>query len=195
MGAERVERRLAAILAADVAGYSRIMGQDEVGTLSRLRSHRREFIDPKIAEHRGRIVKTTGDGILAEFPSIVEAVACAVEFQQGMAERNAPIPNDERIDFRVGINLGDVIAEDNDIYGDGVNIAARLEALAAGTTFMPKSSHSRRKPNGSVPGPRAVASRLSLIILRWRLKLDWSGRGVSVGRRAGRAPAGGNPCR
>jgi adenylate cyclase len=130
MSGERVERRLAAILAADVAGYSRLMGQDEAGTLARLRSHRRQLIDPKIAEHKGRIVKTTGDGLLVEFPSVVEAVACAVEFQRGMAERNAPVPNSERIDFRVGINLGDVIADDNDILGDGVNIAARLEGLA-----------------------------------------------------------------
>jgi adenylate cyclase len=130
MSGERVERRLAAILAADVAGYSRLMGEDEAGTLARLRSHRRELIDPKIAEHRGRIVKTTGDGLLVEFPSVVEAVACAVSIQRGMAERNAAVPTNERIDFRVGINLGDVIVEDNDIHGDGVNIAARLEALA-----------------------------------------------------------------
>jgi adenylate cyclase len=126
MSGERVKHRLAAILAADVAGYSRLMGQDEAGTLARLRTHRRELIDPKIAEHRGRIVKTTGDGMLVEFPSVVEAVACAVAIQRGMAERNAAIPNNERIEFRVGVNLGDVIAED----GDGVNIAARLEALA-----------------------------------------------------------------
>jgi adenylate cyclase len=130
MSGERVKRRLAAILAADVVGYSRLMEQDEAGTLARLRSQRRELIDPNIAEHQGRIVKTTGDGLLVEFPSVVEAVACAVEFQRGMAERNAPIPNNERIDFRVGINLGDVIVEENDIHGDGVNIAARLEALA-----------------------------------------------------------------
>src|SRR5262245_58947166 len=127
MGGERVERRLAAILAADVAGYSRLMGEDEAGTLARLRSHRRELIDPTIGDHKGRIVKTTGDGLLVEFPSVVEAVTCAVEIQRGMAERNAPIPNSARIDFRVGINLGDVIAEDDDIHGDGVNIAARLE--------------------------------------------------------------------
>jgi adenylate cyclase len=130
MSGERVERRLAAILAADVAGYSRLMGQDEAGTLARLRSHRRELIDPKVAQHKGRIVKTTGDGLLVEFPSVVEAVACAVAIQRDMAERNAAVPNNERIDFRVGINLGDVIAEDNDIHGDGVNITARLEALA-----------------------------------------------------------------
>jgi adenylate cyclase len=126
----RVERRLAAILAADVAGYSRLMGQDEADTLARLRTHRRELIDPKIAEHKGRIVKTTGDGILIEFPSVVEAVACAVAVQRGMAERNAGTPENQRIVFRVGVNLGDVIVEDGDIHGDGVNVAARLEALA-----------------------------------------------------------------
>jgi adenylate cyclase len=130
MSGERVERRLAAILAADVAGYSRLMGADEEGTLAALRAIRRELIDPKIAEHKGRIVKTTGDGMLVEFPSVVEAVAYAVALQRGMAERNAPIPNDRRIEFRVGINLGDVIVEDGDIFGDGVNIAARVEGLA-----------------------------------------------------------------
>ncbi len=130
MSGERVERRLVAILSADVAGYSRLMGQDEAGTLARLRDHRRELIDPKIAEHKGRIVKTTGDGILIEFPSVVEAVACAVAVQRGMAERNTGIPEEQRIVFRVGVNLGDVIVEDGDIHGDGVNVAARLEALA-----------------------------------------------------------------
>jgi adenylate cyclase len=126
---ERVERRLAAIFAGDVAGYSRLMGHDEAGTLARLKAHRREFVDQKFAEHKGRIVKTTGDGILIEFPSVVEAVACAVAIQRGISERNAEIPADQRIEFRIGINLGDVIVEDGDIYGDGVNIAARLEAL------------------------------------------------------------------
>src|SRR5437762_9263847 len=106
------------------------MGQDEAGTLARLRAHRRELIDPKIAEHKGRIVKTTGDGLLVEFPSVVEAVACAVAVQRGMAERNSAIPGEKRIEFRVGINLGDVIVEEGDIHGDGVNVAARLEALA-----------------------------------------------------------------
>ncbi|HEV2333898.1 MAG TPA: adenylate/guanylate cyclase domain-containing protein [Stellaceae bacterium] len=130
LSAERVERRLAAILAADVAGYSRLMGQDEAGTLARLRTHRRELIDPKVAEHKGRVVKTTGDGILTEFPSVVEAVACAVAVQQGMAERNAVTPEERRIIFRVGINLGDVIVDDGDIHGDGVNVAARLEGIA-----------------------------------------------------------------
>ena len=130
MPVRAVERKLTAILAADVAGYSRLMGADEVGTLNRLRTHRRELIDPKIAEHKGRIVKTTGDGILIEFPSVVEAVACAVAVQQGMAQRNTVIPADQRIEFRVGINLGDIIVEDDDIHGDGVNVAARLEGLA-----------------------------------------------------------------
>ena len=130
MNGNQVERRLAAILAADVAGYSRLMGQDEVGTLARLKALRRELIAPKIAEHKGRIVKTTGDGLLVEFPSVVEAVACAVAVQCGMAERNAAIPDDQRIEFRVGIHQGDIIVEDGDIFGDGVNIAARLEALA-----------------------------------------------------------------
>jgi adenylate cyclase len=125
-----VERRLAAILAADVAGYSRLMGLDEEGTLERLKAHRRELIDPKIREHRGRIVKTTGDGMLAEFPSVVDAVRCAVEIQRGMVDRNAETPEAKRITFRIGVNLGDIIADGDDIYGDGVNIAARLEALA-----------------------------------------------------------------
>jgi adenylate cyclase len=123
-------RRLAAILAADVAGYSRLMGADEEGTHERLKGHLGELINPKIAEHRGRIVKNTGDGFLAEFASVVDAVRCAVEVQRGMAGRNSAISPEERIEFRVGINLGDVIAEDGDIFGDGVNVAARLEALA-----------------------------------------------------------------
>jgi adenylate cyclase len=122
-------RRLAAILAADVAGYSRLMGTDEEGTLARLKALRRELVDPKVKEHRGRIVKTTGDGLLIEFQSVIDAVRCAVEVQEGMAERNAEIPQDKRIEFRVGINLGDVVAEDDDIFGDRVNVAARLEAL------------------------------------------------------------------
>jgi class 3 adenylate cyclase len=126
----RVERRLAAILAADVAGYSRLMGADEEGTHERLKTHLRELVDPKINKHRGRIVKNTGDGMLVEFPSVVDAVRCAVEIQRSMADRNADTTEDKRIIFRVGVNLGDVIVGDDDIYGDGVNIAARLEALA-----------------------------------------------------------------
>jgi len=123
-------RRLAAILAADVAGYSRLMGADEEGTHERLKAHRRELVDPKISEHSGRIVKTTGDGMLAEFPSVVDAVRCAAELQRAMIDRQAALPEDRRIRFRIGINLGDVIVEDDDIFGDGVNVAARLEALA-----------------------------------------------------------------
>jgi adenylate cyclase len=130
LSTERVERRLTAILAADVAGYSRLMGTDEEGTLERLKAHRREFVDPKITEHRGRIVKTTGDGMLVEFPSVLDAVRCAVEIQRAMVDRNAKTAEDKRITFRTGINLGDVIIDGDDIYGDGVNIAARLEALA-----------------------------------------------------------------
>jgi adenylate cyclase len=137
MSGERVERRLAAILAADVAGYSRLMGADEEGTLERLKSLRRELVDPKIAEHHGRIVKTTGDGLLVEFASVVDAVRCAVEVQQAMPERNTGVAADSRIELRIGINLGDVIVEGDDLYGDGVNIAARIEALAdAGGVFV-----------------------------------------------------------
>jgi adenylate cyclase len=131
MAEARVERRLAAILAADVAGYSRLMGVDEERTLAALKACRRELIDPKIAEHRGRIVKTTGDGALVEFASAVDAVRCAMEIQRGMAERNAAIPEDRRIEFRIGINVGDIIIDEDDIYGDGVNIAARIETLAS----------------------------------------------------------------
>src|SRR5215470_3174828 len=127
---EPVQRRLAAILAADVAGFSRLIGADEEGTLSRLRTLRAEAIDPKIAEHNGRIVKTTGDGFLAEFASVIDALRCAVEIQAAMAESNALRPADKRIDLRIGINVGDVVIEDGDIFGDGVNVAARLESLA-----------------------------------------------------------------
>lgn len=127
---QQVERRLAAILAADVAGYSRLMGTDEEGTLAALRSHRREIFDPKIAEYRGRIVKTTGDGLLIEFVSVVDAIRCALEVQRGLKARNASIPPEQRLEFRIGINVGDVIIEEGDIFGDGVNIAARLEGIA-----------------------------------------------------------------
>ena len=130
MNSERVERRLAAILAVDVAGYSRLMGNDEEGTLAALRAVRREIGDPKIREHRGRIVKTTGDGLLVEFASVVDAVRCAVEVQREMVARNVYVPAEKRLEFRMGINVGDIIIEDDDIFGDGVNIAARLEALA-----------------------------------------------------------------
>jgi adenylate cyclase len=130
LATERVERRLAAILAADVAGYSRLMGADEEGTHERVKVHFRQLINPKIQEYRGRIVKNTGDGLLAEFPSAVNAVRCAAEIQRTMIDRNADIPERKRIRFRIGVNLGDVIVEPEDIFGDGINIAARLEALA-----------------------------------------------------------------
>jgi adenylate cyclase len=135
-------RRLAAILAADVAGYSRLMGADEEGTLERLKALHRELIDPKIAKHHGRIVKTTGDGLLVEFASVVDAVRCAVAVQQAMPERNTGVATDSRIELRIGINLGDVIVEGDDLYGDGVNIAARIEALAdAGGVFVSNTVH------------------------------------------------------
>ena len=123
-------RRLAAILAADVAGYSRLIGADEKGTLGRLKAVRAELVDPKIAEHKGRIVKTTGDGLLVEFASVVDAMRCAVEVQCQMAARNTGVPEDRRIDYRIGINVGDIVVEDGDIFGDGVNVAARLEGVA-----------------------------------------------------------------
>src|SRR5271167_2534301 len=135
-------RRLAAILAADVAGYSRLIEADEEGTLERVKALRRELLDPKIAEHRGRIVKTTGDGLLVEFASVVDAVRCAVEVQQAMPERNTGIAAESRIELRIGINLGDVIVEGDDLYGDGVNIAARIEALAdPGGVFVSNTVH------------------------------------------------------
>ena len=128
MAEARVERRLAAILAADVVEYSRLMSIDEVRTLEALKAHRRELLDPAIAAHHGRIVKTTGDGALVEFASVVDAVACAVVMQRGMVSRNASVAEDRRIVFRIGINVGDIIIEGDDIFGDGVNIAARMEA-------------------------------------------------------------------
>src|SRR5437870_1462595 len=129
-GPVRVERRLAAILAADVAGYSRLIEADEEGTLRRLKALRAEVIDPKIAEHRGRIVKTTGDGLLVEFASVVDALRSAAEVQTAMTESNARLPPDRRIELRIGIHQGDIVVENDDIFGDGVNVAARLEGLA-----------------------------------------------------------------
>jgi class 3 adenylate cyclase/pimeloyl-ACP methyl ester carboxylesterase len=137
-----VSRRLSAILAADVAGYSRLMGHDEVGTLRALKAHRRELVDPAIARHHGRIVKTTGDGMLVEFHSIVDAVACAVAVQRGMIARNAAVPEDHRVVFRIGINLGDILIDGDDIFGDGVNVAARLEALCEpGGVCISRAAH------------------------------------------------------
>jgi adenylate cyclase len=150
MAEARVERRLAAILAADVAGYSRLMGIDEEGTLAALKACRRELVDPKIAEHRGRIVKTTGDGILVEFASAVDALRCAMQIQRAMAARNMGIPEERRIEFRIGINVGDVIIDEGDIYGDGVNIAARIESLAEpGTISLSDNAYQQIK--GKLP--------------------------------------------
>ena len=130
MAEQRVQRRLAAVLAADAAGYSRLMGADEEGTLARLNAHRREFLEPTVAEHNGRIVKRTGDGILIEFGSAMDATRCAIQAQRGMAQRNRDVPVDQRIEIRIGIHVGDIIIEEGDIFGDGVNIAARLEGIA-----------------------------------------------------------------
>jgi hypothetical protein len=146
LATERVERKLAAILAADIAGYSRLMGANEEGTLARLRAHRRELIDPKIAEHRGRIVKTTGDGMLVEFGSVVDALRCATEVEVGMVERNAEVPSDQRIDFRIGIHMGDVVVEDGDIFGDAVNVESRVRLANGGSD--------RRAALLGCPGPR-----------------------------------------
>jgi adenylate cyclase len=151
MTTARVERRLAAILAADVVGYSRLMGKDEAGTLARLKAHRKELIEPLVAEHCGRIVKLTGDGVLCEFASVVDAVACAVAIQQGIADRELDVHEAERIRFRIGVNLGDVIVEGEDIYGDGVNIAARLEGLA-GPEGICLSEDAYRQVKGKIKG-------------------------------------------
>ena len=126
----QTQRRLAAILAADVVGYSRLMGQDEAGTLAALKALRNELVDPKVAEHGARIFKSTGDGCLAEFPSVVNAVVCATDIQRGMAEQNRDKSQNEAIQLRIGINVGDVIVEEGDVFGDGVNVAARIESLA-----------------------------------------------------------------
>jgi class 3 adenylate cyclase len=150
MATARAERRLAAILAADVVGYSRLVEHDEAGTLSALKVLRREVIDPLLAEHQGRIVKLMGDGALVEFGSVVDAVACAVAIQKGVAENQADIPTERRIIFRIGVNLGDVVHEDDgDLYGDGVNIAARLQTLAIQAAF-------------AFPARRTITSRAGL---------------------------------
>jgi adenylate cyclase len=145
-------RRLTAILAADVVGYSRLMGADEEGTHERLKAHLGQLVGPKIKEHRGRAVKNTGDGLLAEFASVVDAVRCAVEVQRGMIDREPEVPDERRIRFRIGINLGDVIVEDDDLYGDGVNIAARVEALAdAGSVFVSNTVHDQVRDPAALP--------------------------------------------
>ena len=158
LSGERVERRLAAILAADVAGYSRLIGADEEGTLRRLRAIRAELIDPKLVEHRGRIVKTSGDGMLVEFASVIDAVRCAGEVQRAMAERNAAVAAEQRIAWRIGINVGDIVVENGDIFGDGVNIAARLEALASPAASACRHGCRRTAPDGSTSRSGTSAS-------------------------------------
>ena len=160
---QRVRRRLAAILVADVVGYGRLMSADEAGTRMRFNAFLDELINPSIAEHRGRVVKTTGDGLLVEFASVVDAVECAVEIQNGMAVRNGEEPDDRQIIFRIGVNLGDVIIEGDDIHGDGVNVAARLEALAdPGTVVVSGTVHEHVRTKLDVRfndlGPQEVKS-------------------------------------
>jgi adenylate cyclase len=149
VSSEHVERRLTAVLAADIAGYSRLMGRDEEGTLAKLKSFRKALLDPAIAEHRGRIVKTTGDGMLAEFASAVDAARFAIEVQRGMAEQNTGVPQELRIEFRIGIHVGDIIIDENDIFGDGVNIAARLEGIAqSGGVCISDDAHRQIRGKG-----------------------------------------------
>jgi TolB-like protein/class 3 adenylate cyclase len=190
---ERVERRLAAVLAADVAGYSRLMGLDEEGTLAQLKAHRRTLVDPTIADHRGRIVKTTGDGMLVEFASAVDAARCALEVQRSMAAQNADVSTDIRIEFRIGIHVGDIIFDDNDIFGDGVNIAAWLEGIAEpGGVCI--SDDAYRQIRGKVEivcdelGPQNLKN-IAEPMRAWRVKLG--GRGSATAQAvslAGRAP-------
>ena len=194
MTSERVERRLAAVLAADVAGYSRLMGADEEGTLARLKALRKALVDPTVAKHRGRIVKTTGDGMLVEFASAVDAARSAVEVQRGMAEQNASVPQDHRIEFRIGIHVGDIIFDDNDIFGDGVNIAARLEGIAEpGGVCM--SDDTYRQIRGKVEiacddlGPQALKN-IAEPMRAWRVQLGGqSAATAQPGSAAGQAPA------
>ena len=175
----RVERRLAAILAADVAGYSRLTGLDEEGTYVRLRERLRGLADPKISEHRGKVVKHTGDGVLAEFCSVVDAVRCAIEVQRGMAEQNATMPQIKRIEFRIGIHVGDIIVEDKDIFGDGVNIAARLEGIAEPGGIC-ISDDAQRQVRGKVDfafedmGPQNLKNIVEPM-RAWRLRMNASG--------------------
>ena len=190
MNKESVERRLTAVLAADVVSYSRLMEADEEGTHARLRSLREELIAPMVAAHRGRIVKLTGDGVLVEFPSVVQAVTCAVEIQRGMAARNADIPEDERIVFRTGVNLGDVIIEDEDIYGGGVNVAARLEGLAdpggiliSGTAY--DQVEGRVECGFEFAGEKEVKN-IERPVRAYRVLLGSAGSGTAVARRPAR---------
>jgi class 3 adenylate cyclase len=176
--APRVERKLAAILAADVVGYSRLVGADEAGTIARLRAVRKELIEPLITDYRGRVVKLMGDGALVEFASAVDAVECAVAIQSGVTEREAGEPADQRIQFRVGINVGDIIVEDGDILGDGVNVAARLEGLAEpGGICVARNAHNQVRTKLALPFEPMGAHRVKNIaepIEVWRVVLDSS---------------------
>ena len=188
MASDRTKRKLAAVLVADIAGYSRLMGADEEGTLARLKLLRRELIDPKNKQLRGRIVKTTGDGILIEFLSVVDAVRCAIEVQQGMVERNADVPQEKRIEFRVGVNLGDVMIEGRDLYGDGVNIAARLEALAEpGGICISRTvlNHARDKVSFDVEDAgEQTLKNIARPVHVYRIIIDPSQRPAKLGRPA-----------
>lgn len=188
-----VDRRLAAVLAADVAGYSRLMGIDEEGTLARLKSARRMLLDPALAAHRGRVVKTTGDGMLVEFFSAVDAVRCAVEVQRRMADQNAAVPTEQRLEFRIGIHVGDIIFDDNDIFGDGVNIAARLEGIAEpGGVCI--SDDAQRQVRGKVDatfedlGPQMLKN-IAEPIRAWRVRLGGASAAATVAKPAFSAPA------
>jgi len=159
MAEEPAQRRLAAILAADVAGYSRLMGADEEGTLATLKARRRDILQPLVAKHRGRIVKVMGDGVLVEFASAVSAVQCAVHLQQAMAAANRDLPDDRHIKLRVGVNLGDLMVEGSDLYGDGVNIAARLEELAEpGCVFVSQTVFSHVRGKTAAPDDPSVSN-------------------------------------
>jgi adenylate cyclase len=193
LASERVERRLAAVLAADVAGYSRLMGGDEEGTLARLKATRKSVVDPSIASHRGRIVKTTGDGLLVEFASAVDAVRCSIEVQRAMSTQNADVPQDVRIEFRIGIHVGDIIIDDNDIFGDGVNIAARLEGIAEpGGVCISDDAYRQIRSKVEIGwddlGPQTLKN-IAQPMPAWRVQLDDRRASKQPGPGAGKASA------
>uniref|UniRef100_UPI0035C70E54 adenylate/guanylate cyclase domain-containing protein n=1 Tax=Bradyrhizobium brasilense TaxID=1419277 RepID=UPI0035C70E54 len=190
---DSMDRRLAAVLAADIAGYSRLMGIDEEGTLAKLKSVRRALLDPALAAHRGRVVKTTGDGILVEFASAVDAVRSAVEVQRRMADQNAAVPTEQRLEFRIGIHVGDIIFDDNDIFGDGVNIAARLEGIAepGGVCISDDvQRHIRGKVDATFEdmGPQ-VLKNIAEPIRTWRVRVGGASAAAAIAKHAFTAPA------
>ena len=194
MPSERVERRLAAVLAVDVAGYSRLMGLDEERTLEQLKTFRKTLLDPTIATHRGRIVKTTGDGMLVEFASAVDAARCAVEIQREMVRQNADVALELRIEFRIGIHVGDIIFDDNDIFGDGVNIAARLEGIAEpGGVCISDDAH--RQIRGKVDFPfddigEQALKNIAEPMRTWRVGLSARRSPNAIGFRSGATTPG-----